>query len=83
MSDEDVRSGLKRRQFLGGAAMAGVASALTPRLAAAQTPAAPATAASSITMRTTEHFVGSAMNYAYAVKAGPFVFLNGCEAYDF
>jgi enamine deaminase RidA (YjgF/YER057c/UK114 family) len=82
MSDEDRRSGLKRREFLGGAAMVGAASALTPLVAAAQTPAAPATAASSITMRTTEHFVGSATNYAYAVKAGPFVFLNGCEAYD-
>jgi len=26
---------------------------------------------------------GSAINYAYAVKAGPWVFLNGHEAFDF
>ncbi|HZT51898.1 MAG TPA: Rid family hydrolase [Stellaceae bacterium] len=34
-------------------------------------------------MRTAEHLVGSSVNYAYAVKAGPFVFLNGHEAYDY
>ena len=27
--------------------------------------------------------VGSPVNYAYAVKAGPWVFLNGHEAFDF
>lgn len=32
---------------------------------------------------TADHLVGSALNYAYAVKAGPFVFLNGHEGYDF
>jgi enamine deaminase RidA (YjgF/YER057c/UK114 family) len=59
-----------------------MASALAPRSAAAQTPAAPASGAA-ITIRTAEHLVGSAVNYAYAVKAGPFVFLNGHEGYDF
>lgn len=81
MDDKGSRSGLKRRQFLGGATLAGVASVLTPRAAAAQTSSAPP--ATGITMRTAEHLVGSATNYAYAVKAGPFVFLNGHEAYDF
>jgi hypothetical protein len=31
---------------------------------------------------TSEHLVGSAANYAYTVKAGPFVLLNGHEGYD-
>jgi hypothetical protein len=33
--------------------------------------------------KTAEHLVGGAVNYAHAVKAGPFVFLNGHEGYDF
>jgi enamine deaminase RidA (YjgF/YER057c/UK114 family) len=82
MTDRDHSSGLERRAFLGGAALAGVASALAPRAAVGQTsvPAAPNAA---ITVRTAEHLVGSAVNHAYAVKAGPFVFLNGHEGYDF
>ena len=32
---------------------------------------------------TAEHFVGSTLHVAYAAKAGPFVFLNGHEAFDF
>src|SRR6516225_5171957 len=39
-------------------------------------------AASAITVKSTR-LVGSAINYAYAVKAGPWVFLNGHEAFDF
>lgn len=35
-----------------------------------------------ITMKSTR-LAGSAVNYAYAVKAGPWIFLNGHEAYDF
>ena len=81
MDDQSSRSGLKRREFLGGAAAAGVASLLTTRVAAAQSASVPT--ASGFTLRTAEHVLGSAMNYAYAVKAGPFVFLNGHEAYDF
>ena len=34
-------------------------------------------------MLTAEHLVGSSVNYAYAVKAGPLVFINGHEGYDF
>ena len=34
-------------------------------------------------MLTADHLVGSAVSYAYAVKAGPFVFLNGHEGFDF
>lgn len=83
MENRRSRSSLKRREFLGGAALAGIAPALTPRLAAAEAASAPPASPRGITMRTAEHMVGSATNYAYAVKAGPFVFLNGHEGYDF
>jgi len=83
MTNRDRSSGLERRAFLGGAASAGVASALAPRAARSQTPAVPSAPGAAITARTTEHLVGSAVNHAYAVKAGAFVFLNGHEGYDF
>jgi enamine deaminase RidA (YjgF/YER057c/UK114 family) len=76
---------LQRRAFLRAATAAGTASVLAPRTALAQAapPAAVSAAGSSITALTVEHLAGSAVNYAYAVKAGPFVFLNGHEGYDF
>src|SRR5262249_3139397 len=40
-------------------------------------------ATSPITVKSVERLVGSEINYAYAVKAGNWVFLNGHEAYDF
>jgi enamine deaminase RidA (YjgF/YER057c/UK114 family) len=40
------------------------------------------TPASAITTKSTR-LVGSSIDYAYAVKAGPWVFLNGHEAFDF
>jgi enamine deaminase RidA (YjgF/YER057c/UK114 family) len=85
MTDRDRSSGLERRAFLGGATSAGVASVLAPRAALGQAsaPTVPSAARAAITARTTEHLVGSAVNHAYAVKAGPFVFLNGHEGYDF
>jgi enamine deaminase RidA (YjgF/YER057c/UK114 family) len=43
----------------------------------------PSSGSSAITVRSTEHLVGSAVNHAHAVKAGPFVFLNGHEGFDF
>jgi enamine deaminase RidA (YjgF/YER057c/UK114 family) len=80
----DRESGsLERRAFLGGAAMAGVASLLAPHAAAGQAPASAAAPGLPLEPRPAEHLIGSAVNYAYAVKAGPFVFLNGQEAYDF
>jgi len=91
MTDRNRTSGLERRAFLGGAA--GMASLLAPPIAQAQTQAqaqihvttssAPAGSASAITLRSTEHLVGSAVNHAHAIKAGPFVFLNGHEGFDF
>lgn len=85
MTDRDRSSGLERRAFLGGAASAGMASVLASHAALGQTsaPAVPSAPGSAITVRTAEHLVGSAVNHAYAVKAGPFVFLNGHEGYDF
>jgi enamine deaminase RidA (YjgF/YER057c/UK114 family) len=81
----DQPSSLKRRAFLHGATSAGVTSLLAPHTARAQTssPASSSGPDTAITIRTTEHLVGSAVNHAYAVKAGPFVFLNGHEGFDF
>jgi enamine deaminase RidA (YjgF/YER057c/UK114 family) len=85
MTDRDRSWGLERRAFLGAATSAGVASLLAPRTALAQAPApaAASTSGAALTVRTAEHLVGSAINHAYAVKAGPFVFLNGQEGFDF
>jgi len=85
MTQRDRSPGLERRAFLGAAASAGMTSVLAPRTALAQTSAATAPSApgAGITVRTAEHLVGSAVNHAYAVKAGPLVFLNGHEGYDF
>ena len=84
MMDSGSPSGLPRRKFLGGATLAGAAALLSPRPAHAQTSAAtPSVTAAPVTALTADHLVGSAVNYAYAVKAGPFVFLNGHEGYDF
>ena len=42
-----------------------------------------ATVSPSLTVKSVDHLAGSTVSYAYAIKAGPFVFLNGHEAYDF
>jgi enamine deaminase RidA (YjgF/YER057c/UK114 family) len=51
-----------------------LAQAAAPRAAGAST---------TLTVKSVERLAGSATSYAYAVKAGPFVFLNGHEAFDF
>jgi enamine deaminase RidA (YjgF/YER057c/UK114 family) len=81
-----------RRSFLRhGATVAGAAALTTTRASAVDAVGAPSTpllasaigaAESGITTKSTR-IVGSAINYAYAVKAGPWVFLNGHEAFDF
>jgi enamine deaminase RidA (YjgF/YER057c/UK114 family) len=83
------RSFLRRGVTLAGAAVlpAGGADAAQP---VAATPGAPlllaqagaATVPSGVTVKSTR-LAGSAINYAYAVKAGPWLFLNGHEAFDF
>jgi hypothetical protein len=40
-------------------------------------------ASAALAVKSVERLAGSGTSYAYAVKAGPFVFLNGHEAYDF
>jgi enamine deaminase RidA (YjgF/YER057c/UK114 family) len=86
-----------RRSFLHhGATLAGTMALPTGRAGAADAvagaPNAPlplahaststAAASSAVTTKSTR-LVGSTINYAYAVKAGPWVFLNGHEAFDF
>ncbi len=82
-----------RRSFLRhGATVAGAAALTTTRASAVDAVGAPSTPvlastigaaeSSGITTKSTR-IVGSAINYAYAVKAGPWVFLNGHEAFDF
>jgi hypothetical protein len=69
MRDWDRSPGLERRAFLGGATAASAASVLSP-LAQAATPAASSAPGAAVTALTTQHLVGSAVNLAYAVKAG-------------
>ena len=80
-----------RRNFLhhgvtltGAATLPASAFATTPNAAVrlAQAGTLASASASAITVKSTR-LVGSAINYAYAVKAGPWVFLNGHEAFDF
>jgi hypothetical protein len=87
-----------RRGFVCKAATLAGATAFMPSVAAratapggpstiqlAQTQLAQSVAASAtpLTIKSVERLVGSTINYAYAVKAGPWIFLNGHEAYDF
>jgi enamine deaminase RidA (YjgF/YER057c/UK114 family) len=53
-----------------------------PQPAQAATSAA-ATPTSAPAVRSVERLVGSGTSFAYAVKAGPWIFLNGHEAFDF
>jgi enamine deaminase RidA (YjgF/YER057c/UK114 family) len=78
-----------RRSLLGrGAALAGAAALPAGGGAVAAGPNAPMRLAearmtpSGITTKSTR-LAGGAITYAYAVKAGPWVFLNGHEAFDF
>jgi enamine deaminase RidA (YjgF/YER057c/UK114 family) len=82
-----------RRSFLNSVTMAG-AAAVAPTLVSARpseakvqlaqaTPAVGVSPPAAITVKSVDRVAGSAVSYAYAVKAGPFVFLNGHEGYDF
>ncbi|MBI3050801.1 MAG: hypothetical protein HYY76_21125 [Acidobacteria bacterium] len=66
---------MERRDFL----LSGVTLAAT--LASAK--AARAQGESALSVKSVERLAGSPASYAYAVKAGPWLFLNGHEAYDF
>jgi enamine deaminase RidA (YjgF/YER057c/UK114 family) len=91
-TDQGGRS--NRRSFLlSGATLAG--AAIAPAFAAqsresnsmvqlAQASGAAAAApAAALTVKSVERLAGSANSFAYAVKAGPWIFLNGHEAFDF
>jgi enamine deaminase RidA (YjgF/YER057c/UK114 family) len=79
-----------RRNFLNGMTLAG-AAALTPsstRAAAsnvrmAQASQAAGGTAPALTVKSADRLAGSATSYADAIKAGPWIFLTGHEAFDF
>jgi len=83
----------RRDFFVKGAALPG--AVILPSLAARADPAgstvqlaqagggASARAGAAVTVKSVDRLVGTAISYAYAVKAGPWIFLNGHEAYDF
>src|SRR5262245_16326950 len=88
----DQPASSNRRNFLlNGMTLAG-AAALSPSVVAnaqenIQQPrvqlAQARPAAAVPTVKSVKHLVGSATSFAYAVKAGPWIFLNGHEAFDF
>ena len=53
------------------------------RLAQAGARASAAPTSSALTVKAVERLAGSTTSFAYAVKAGPWIFLNGHEAFDF
>jgi enamine deaminase RidA (YjgF/YER057c/UK114 family) len=86
MPTKRLPSSIRRRGFLGGVVAASAGAFVAPPVraqavarAAERTDAAP----SHVTFRSAEHMIGSAVNFAYAAKAGPFLFLNGQEGFDF
>src|SRR6476646_810094 len=89
---------LNRRDFVSKAAGLAGAVTFVPSVAAEATPsrdrseirlvqnqpASPRMAPSpSLEVKSVPRLVGSTTKYAYAVKAGPWIFLNGHEAFDF
>jgi len=86
--DSNRRSFLVKGATLAGTAMAPAfaarsrESSLMVQLAEASGTAG-AAGASALTVKAVERLAGSADSLAYAVKAGPWIFLNGHEAYDF
>ena len=91
------RTTLNRRGFVGNAATLAGAVAFAPslvteakpaddpptRLAQAQPGPGAAPSPSSPEVKSVSHLAGSTTRYAYATKAGPWIFLNGHEAFDF
>jgi enamine deaminase RidA (YjgF/YER057c/UK114 family) len=80
---------IKGATLLGAAALAPGAVARTREsssmmeLAQASTSAGAAAPAAALTTKSVDRLAGSGTRFAYAVKAGPWIFLNGHEAYDF
>ena len=80
---------IKGATLLGAAALAPGAAARTRgsssmvEVAQASTSAGVAAPAAALTVKSVDRLAGSGTSFAYAVKAGPWIFLNGHEAYDF
>jgi enamine deaminase RidA (YjgF/YER057c/UK114 family) len=80
---------IKGATLLGAAALAPGAVARTREsssmveVAQASTSAGAAAPAAALTVKSVDRLAGSGTHFAYAVKAGPWIFLNGHEAYDF
>jgi enamine deaminase RidA (YjgF/YER057c/UK114 family) len=80
---------IKGATLLGAAALAPGAAARTRgsssmvEVAQASTSAGAAAPAAALTVKSVDRLAGSGTSFAYAVKAGPWIFLNGHEAYDF
>jgi len=53
------------------------------KLAMVQAAQAGTSVAAALTVKSVEQLAGSGTRFAYAVKAGPWIFLNGHEAFDF
>ena len=83
MSEGDRSVDIARRSFLSAVSATGVASLLRFPSAHAETFTKSGSATSAITSIVANNFVGSGVNYAHTVKAGPFIFINGHEAFDF
>jgi enamine deaminase RidA (YjgF/YER057c/UK114 family) len=67
--------------FVGAATLPLAARAQNVQLA--QAGGSAAASSSAIAVKSVERLAGSTLSYAYAVKAGPWIFLNGHEAFDF
>jgi enamine deaminase RidA (YjgF/YER057c/UK114 family) len=92
-------NGTARRRFLRNSAVLAGAAMLSPLAARARATdlgpvqlaqaggdsrsVASSDTSSGVTVKSVERLVGSTVCYGYAVKAGPWIFLNGHEAYDF
>ena len=80
---------IKGATLLGAAALAPGAAARTRgsssmvEVAQASTSAGVAAPAAALTVKSVDRLAGSGTSFTYAVKAGPWIFLNGHEAYDF
>jgi hypothetical protein len=98
MSIRRSAASLNRRDFVGKAAGLAGAVTFVPSVVAkagpstdrpeprlAQNQLAPARTAppSSLEVKSTSRLVGSTTRYAFAIKAGPWIFLNGHEAFNF
>ena len=85
------RSFLNRMTLAGAAALTPLAARAAPspvsdpatRLAQANQGAGAGSTPAALTIKSVGRLAGSSTGYAYAIKAGPWIFLTGHEAFDF